>query len=339
MAHRVGRYTVKLDGNATIISSAAAVGTKEGDGPMAQYFDYISDDDLMESTTWEKAESLFQRTAVQLALKKARIAANEVDGVFAGDLLNQCIGSTFGLIGFEIAFTGLYGACSTMSLALITAATAIDSGAMRKTVAVTSSHFCSAERQFRFPLDYGGVRPPTSQWTVTGSGAAIVSHSGSGPRIRAYTLGRAVDYGITDANNMGAAMAPAAADTISRYFSDTGTAPTDYDVIVTGDLGAVGSRLLNELLLADGIDISGVHRDCGVMMFDPTRQDVHAGGSGCGCSASIFCSYFMQRLCEGAIKNMLFCATGALMSPTSSQQGDSIPGICHLLNICNDKKQ
>ncbi len=333
MAHRVGRYTVVLDKKPIIISSAAAVGTKEGDGPMAQYFDYISDDDLMESKSWEQAESLFQRTAVQIALKKARIAANELDGIFAGDLLNQCIGSTFGLIGFEIPFTGLYGACSTMALSLITAATAIDSGAMRKAVAVTSSHFCSAERQFRFPLDYGGVRPPTSQWTVTGSGAAILSASGSGPRIESYTIGRAVDYGIADANNMGAAMAPAAADTISRFFSDTGTAPSDYDYIVTGDLGAVGSRLLGELLSSDGIDIGGVHRDCGVMMFDPSRQDVHAGGSGCGCSASIFCSYFMQRLREGSINNMLFCATGALMSLTSSQQGKNIPGICHLLHI------
>ena len=208
MAHRVGRYTVILDSKPKIISSAAAVGTKEGDGPMAQYFDYISDDDLMESKSWEQAESLFQRTAVQIALKKARISACEIDGIFAGDLLNQCIGSTFGLIGFEIPLTGLYGACSTMSLSLITSATAVDSGAMRKAVAVTSSHFCSAERQFRFPLDYGGVRPPTSQWTVTGSGAAIISQSGSGPHIEAYTLGRAVDYSISDANNMGAAMAP-----------------------------------------------------------------------------------------------------------------------------------
>ncbi len=333
MAQRLGRYTVKLDSKPIIISSAAAVGTKEGDGPMAQYFDYISDDDLMESKSWEEAESLFQRTAVQIALKKARIAANELDGIFAGDLLNQCISSTFGLIGFEIPYTGLYGACSTMALSLITSATAIDGGAMRKAVAVTSSHFCSAERQFRFPLDYGGVRPPTSQWTVTGSGAAILSNSGVGPHIAAYTLGRAVDYGITDTNNMGAAMAPAAADTISRFFSDTGTRSSDYDYIVTGDLGAVGSRLLNELLAADGIDIGGVHRDCGVMMFDPSRQDVHAGGSGCGCSASIFCSYFMQRLREGSIRNMLFCATGALMSPTSSQQGKNIPGICHLVHI------
>ncbi len=333
MAHRVGRYTVVLDKKPIIISSAAAVGTKEGDGPMAQYFDYISDDDMMESKTWEQAESLFQRTAVQIALKKARVAASEIDGIYAGDLLNQCIGSTFGLIGFEIPFTGLYGACSTMSLSLVTAATAVDSGAMRKAVAVTSSHFCSAERQFRFPLDYGGVRPPTSQWTVTGSGAAIISANGTGPHIESYTMGRAVDYNISDANNMGAAMAPAAADTISRFFSDTGTKPSDYDYIVTGDLGAVGSRLLGELLAADGIDVSGVHRDCGVMMFDPSRQDVHAGGSGCGCSASIFCSYFMQRLREGSISNMLLCATGALMSPTSSQQGASIPGICHLLHI------
>ena len=208
MAHRIGRYTVALDSRPIIVSSAAAVGTKEGDGPMAQYFDYISDDDLMESKTWEQAESLFQKTAVQLALKKARLSACEIDGIYAGDLLNQCIGSTFGLRDFEIPLTGLFGACSTMALSLITAATAVDGGSMRRAVAVTSSHFCSAERQFRFPLDYGGVRPPTSQWTVTGSGAAIISANGSGPHIDAYTIGRAVDYNISDANNMGAAMAP-----------------------------------------------------------------------------------------------------------------------------------
>jgi stage V sporulation protein AD len=333
MARRIGKYTVALDSRPVIISSASAVGTKEGDGPMAQYFDYIADDDLMESKTWEQAESLFQKTAVQLALKKARLAANEIDEIFAGDLLNQCIGSTFGLREFQIPMLGLFGACSTMSLSLITAATAVDSGAARRAVAVTSSHFCSAERQFRFPLDYGGVRPPTSQWTVTGSGAAIVAASGSGPHIEAYTVGRAVDYKISDANNMGAAMAPAAADTITRYLEDTGTKPTDYDFIVTGDLGAVGSKLLFELMDADKIDISKVHRDCGVMMFDMSRQDVHSGGSGCGCIASIFCSYFMQRLKEGSIKNILLCATGALMSTTSSQQGESIPGICHLLHI------
>ena len=332
MAQRKGRHTVILDQRPAIIETAAAVGTKEGNGPLAQYFDYITDDDIMEESSWEKAESMLQKTAVQLALKKARLAAYDVDMLFAGDLLNQCIGSTFGLRDFEIPMAGVFGACSTMSLSLIMAALAVDSSAARRAMAVTSSHFCTAERQFRFPLDYGGVRPPTAQWTVTGAGAAIVG-DGDGPHIEAFTVGRAVDLDITDANNMGAAMAPAAADTISRFLRDTATSPDRYDMILTGDLGRVGSQLLCSLLKKDGIDIERVHRDSGVMIFDPETQDVHAGGSGCGCVASVFCSYVIQRLREGSLKNILLCATGALMSTTSSQQGQSIPGICHLLHI------
>ena len=332
MAYRQGRYTVVLEHKPTIIESAAVVGTKEGDGPMAPYFDYITDDDTMEQKSWEKAESMMQKTAVQLALKKARLAAYDIDMIFAGDLLNQCIGSTFGLKDFEIAFAGVFGACSTMSLSLIMASLAVESSVARRAIAVTSSHFCTAERQFRFPLDYGGVRPPTSQWTVTGSGAAIVG-DGKGPYVQAFTLGRVVDMNIADANNMGAAMAPAAADTISRFLRDSGTKPTDYDMILTGDLGKIGTALLHQLLSNEGIDVSSVHRDAGVMMFDTKTQDVHAGGSGCGCIGSIFCSYIMGKLREGSLKNVLLCATGALMSTTSGQQGESIPGICHLLHI------
>lgn len=334
MAQRIGKHTVELGVKPAIISSAAAVGTKEGDGPLSQYFDYIADDDMMEEKTWEKAESMLQKTAVQLALKKAKLAANDINMIFAGDLLNQCVGSTFGLAGFGIPFAGLYGACSTMSLSLIMASMAVESGAADRAIAVTSSHFCSAERQFRFPLDYGGVRPPTAQWTVTGSGAAIIG-LGKGPRVERFTLGRAVDMGISDANNMGAAMAPAAAETIERFLDDTGTSPNDYDLILTGDLGVVGSELLCEMLEKDGIKAKKVHRDCGTMMFDRETQDVHAGASGCGCSASVFCSHIMKQLHDGKLKNILFCATGALMSPTSSQQGQNIPGICHLLNIKN----
>ncbi len=332
MAYRIGRSTVVLEHRPTIIESAAVVGTKEGDGPMAPYFDYISDDDTMEQKSWEKAESILQKTAVQLALKKARLAAYDVDMMFAGDLLNQCIGSTFGLKDFEIPMVGVYGACSTMSLSLIMASLAVESSVARRAIAVTSSHFCTAERQFRFPLDYGGVRPPTAQWTVTGSGAAIVGE-GQGPRINAFTVGRVVDMNITDANNMGAAMAPAAADTISRFLRDTNTRANDYDMILTGDLGAVGSQLLYTLLKDTEPDFSSVHQDAGLMMFDLEGQDVHAGGSGCGCIASVFCSYIMGRLRKGELKNILVCATGALMSTTSAQQKSSIPGICHLVNI------
>ena len=299
---------------------------------MAPYFDYISDDDAMEQKSWEKAESMLQKTAVQLALKKSRLAAYDIDMMFAGDLLNQCIGSTFGLKDFEIALAGVFGACSTMSLSLIMAALSVESSVARRAIAVTSSHFCTAERQFRFPLDYGGVRPPTAQWTVTGAGAAIVG-SGHGPYISAFTLGRVVDMNVTDANNMGAAMAPAAADTIARYLHDSGTKPTDYDLILTGDLGRVGSGLLYDLLGKEGIDVTAVHNVAGMMIYDPQTQDVHAGGSGCGCIGSIFCSYIMEQLREGKLKNILLCATGALMSTTSAQQGASIPGICHLLNI------
>ncbi len=332
MAYRIGRSTVVLEHRPTIIESAAVVGTKEGDGPMAAYFDYISDDDSMEQKSWEKAESIMQKTAVQIALKKARLAAYDVDMMFAGDLLNQCIGSTFGLKDFEIPLAGVFGACSTMSLSLIMASLAVESSVARRAIAVTSSHFCTAERQFRFPLDYGGVRPPTAQWTVTGSGAAIVG-AGQGPRVHAFTLGRVVDMNVTDANNMGAAMAPAAADTISRFLRDTNTRANDYDMILTGDLGAVGSQLLYTLLKDTEPDFSSVHQDAGLMMFDLEGQDVHAGGSGCGCIASIFCSYIMGCLRKGELKNVLVCATGALMSTTSAQQKLSIPGICHLVNI------
>ncbi len=332
MAQRIGRHTILFDNPPAILETAVAVGTKEGDGPLAEYFDYITDDDMMEQSTWERAESMFQKTAVQLALKKSRLATYDIDMLFAGDLLNQCIGSTFGLRDLEIPLAGVFGACSTMSLALIMSAMAVDSSSARKAIAVTSSHFCTAERQFRFPLDYGGVRPQTAQWTVTGSGAAIIG-DGVGPYIKGFTLGKPVDLNVADANNMGAAMAPAAADTISRFLKDTGTTPEVYDMILTGDLGLVGSELLYKLLKKDNIDIASVHNDGGVMIFDSETQDVHAGGSGCGCIASVFCSYIMHRLREGSLKNILLCATGALMSTTSAQQGQTIPGICHLVHI------
>lgn len=265
------------------------------------------------------------------ALSKAGKTSDEVDFSLAGDLLNQCIGSSFGLRSLNMPFIGLYGACSTMALSLGLASMLVDCGAAGVTVASTSSHFCSAERQFRLPLEYGGQRTPTSQRTATAAGASVVERRQSGkPAVDAVTIGRITDLGIKDANNMGAAMAPAAANTIADFLKDTAASPSDFDMILTGDLGKVGSRLLCELLQKDrGIDIESVHADCGLLLYDIEKQDVHAGGSGCGCGASVLNSYIMRRLESGELSRVLFVATGALMSPTSSLQGESIPSIAH----------
>ena len=335
MAQRVGRYTLLMDHMPTIQGYAAVCGKKEGEGPLANEFDSIHEDTTLGERSWEKAESKLQTEAVTLALKKAGVTEKEIDYIFAGDLLNQCISSTFGLRSLNIPFLGQYGACSTMAQTLSLSSIFIDAGVARRCAAVTSSHFCSAERQFRFPLEYGGQRTPTAQWTVTGSGAAIVGRGGTGPHVAAVTIGRIVDLGIKDAANMGAAMAPAAATTLKDFFDDTGTSPSDYDLIVTGDLGEVGSNLLYELMNRDHIHIAENHTDCGLLIYDRKKQDVHAGGSGCGCSGSVLCSYVLNRLRKGELRDVLFMATGALMSPTSSQQGESIPGVAHLLHLKN----
>ncbi|MBQ5883070.1 MAG: stage V sporulation protein AD, partial [Clostridia bacterium] len=262
----------------------------------------------------------------------------DIDCCFSGDLLNQCIGSSFGLREFGMPFSGLYGACSTMALSLALSATLIDSGALESAVASTSSHFCSAERQYRNPLEYGGQRPPAAQWTVTGAGAAVLkSATPDNPRVNAVIFGKIRDLGITDVNNMGAAMAPAAAETISAFLNDTKTSPDDFDLILTGDLGKVGSDLLKELLIKENnIDISKVHYDCGIMIYDAETQDVHAGGSGCGCSASVVCSYIINKLRKKELNRVLFVGTGALLSPTSSFQGESVPGIAHGVLLTSD---
>ena len=335
MAQRVGKYTLLMDHMPTIQGYAAVCGKKEGEGPLGNEFDSIHDDTTMGESSWEKAESKLQTESVTLALKKAGVSSKDIDYIFAGDLLNQCISSTFGLRSLNIPFLGQYGACSTMAQTLALSSIFIDAGVARRCAAVTSSHFCSAERQFRFPLEYGGQRTPTAQWTVTGSGAAIVGRGGTGPHVAAVTVGRIVDLGIKDAANMGAAMAPAAATTLKDFFDDTETSPSDYDLIVTGDLGEVGSNLLYELLNREHIAIKPNHTDCGLLIFDREKQDVHAGGSGCGCSGSVLCSYILNRLGKGELKDVLFMATGALMSPTSSQQGESIPGVAHLIHLKN----
>lgn len=317
-----------------IISFSSVVGSKEGQGPLGNCFDEVIEDSHFGEDTWEKAESKFQLEAVCNAVKKGNFVKEDFDAVFSGDLINQCIGSTFGLRELEIPFLGIYGACSTMAEGLLLSAIAIESNSVNRAVAVTSSHFSTAERQFRFPLSYGGQRTPTAQWTCTASGAVTVSGVDRGMiEIAGGCIGKITDLGVNDANNMGGAMAPAAAETIMRYLKATNTSAGDYDYIVTGDLGLVGSQLLIDLTMKQGIDISRVHKDCGSMMFDSKKQDTHCGGSGCGCSASILCGYFLPRLYSGKIKNILFAATGALMSPMACQQGESIPSISHLVHL------
>ncbi len=334
MAKRIGKRTIELENKPRIISYGTVVGKKEHEGHLGYAFDKYITDSFFGEKSFEKAESKLQKTAVEIALDRAGLKKDDIDNIFAGDLLNQCIGSSFGLREFGIPFIGLYGACSTMALSAALASLFVECGAAQRTIAVTSSHFCSAERQYRFPLNYGSQRTPTAQWTVTGSGALIIAGEGdSKPYINSITFGEIEDLGVTDANNMGAAMAPAACSTLKHFFRDTNTTPEDYDVIYTGDLGTVGTGLLYELMDNEGYDLRCRHSDCGNLIFDGDKQDTHAGGSGCGCSASVLASFIMHRFEDGNFKNILFMSTGALLSPTSSFQGESIPGVAHLLNI------
>ncbi len=334
MATRRGK-TIITELKPKIISFASVVGKKEGQGPLAKEFDEIYPDTTMGEDSWEKAESLYLKTAIKRAIAKSNLKKSDIDVICSGDLLSQCIGSSFGIRDFGIPFCGVYGACSTMALSLCMTTLMIETGAFTNCIAATSSHFCSAEKQFRKPLEYGGQRPPTAQWTVTGSGAVVLGRDGGkGVYIDKIHLGTIQDLGILDSNNMGAAMAPAAKKTIADFLSDTGTKPTDYDAIFTGDLGSVGTELLYELMLKEeGIDLGRVHKDCGLMIFEREKQDVHAGGSGCGCSGSVLCSHILSGMHSGKYSNILFVATGALMSTVSSLQGQTIPGIAHLVNI------
>lgn len=336
MGKKIGKFTVQFENSPRIISSAGVCGKKEAQGPLKNEFDKIFEDTTMGESSWEKAESKLQAEAVKTALEKANLGTEDVNYIFAGDLLNQCMSSAFGLRGLGIPFLGQFGACSTMAQTLFLASTTVEAGISDCSVAVTSSHFCSSERQFRFPLNYGGQRTPTAQWTVTGSGAAVIGKKDSGPRISMATVGVITDLGIYDANNMGAAMAPAAAKTVTAFLDDTQTNPSDYDLILTGDLGEVGSNLFQELMMKQGIYIDDNYDDCGLMIYFKEAQDVHAGGSGCGCSASVLCSMIMNKIRNRELNNVLFIATGALMSPTSSQQGESIPGVAHLINITSE---
>ncbi|MCH5198667.1 MAG: stage V sporulation protein AD [Oscillospiraceae bacterium] len=334
--NRTGKYTVEFSTPPVILASAASVGKAEGEGPLKDEFDIINENDGIGSDTWEHAEAELVNQAVGLAIKKAGLMPQNIDIAYAGDLINQCTSSTFGLRNLDIPLCGLFGACSTFALALFCAALATDSGAARIAVAEASSHFCSAEKQFRYPLEYGGQRAPTTQRTATASGACVVASKGNGVKITKGILGRITDYGVTDIGNMGAAMAPAAARTISDFLNDTNTKPQDYDIILTGDLGQIGSKLFVDLMTEEyGFDVSSVHADCGNMLFDINKQDVHSGGSGCGCSASVVSSKILRELSSGKLKKVLFAATGALMSPLTAFQGDTIPAIAHAVLLCS----
>ena len=327
---------LEFRGGAYLICAASAVGKYEHEGPLGDCFDLHDSTDKFGMNTWERAESEMQRLAFNTALAKASANEREVEALFAGDLLNQCVGSAYGLLDFDIPYFGLYGACSTAAESIMLASSFVSAGYISTAAAVTSSHFCSAERQYRTPLEYGAQRSPTAQWTVTGAGAFIIRKEGR-VRILEAMPGIVVEKGINDASNMGAAMAPAAASTIMRYFSVSGRSPEDFDMIITGDLGFEGGSILCELLASEGLDIRSRYDDCGMMIYSREKQDMHAGGSGCGCSAVVLASYLLPRLETGALRRILFIGTGAMMSPASIQQGEAIPAVAHLVCLCNEK--
>lgn len=321
--------TIFFDTPPVIVGSAGVAGKKEGEGPLAYDFDAVYEDTTMGEDSYELSESAMLNSALTMALKNANTSAGEVNFTLCGDLLDQGVASSFAVKDLNVPFIGLFGACSTMALSLSLGSMLVDGGA-NCVVVGASSHFCSSERQFRFPLEYGGQRPPTAQRTVTGCGSAVIKGSGTGIKITATSIGTICDLGITDANNMGAAMAPAAEKTVFDFLQDTGTKPSDYDLILTGDLGFTGSELLYELLEKEhNVNIRDYHNDCGLMIYNLKEQDVNSGGSGCGCSGSVLCSHIFKRMKSGSLKKVLFVATGALMSPTSNKQGSPILGIAH----------
>ncbi len=337
MNKRIGKQTIEFENPPRIKQTASIVGKKEGKGPLAKCFDIVLEDDYAGENSWEMAESRMQNEAAELVFKKSGIDKDKIDYILSGDLQNQCVASHYAMRNFQSSFIGLYGACSTMVEGMMLSAMLIDGGYAENIICGTSSHFCSAEKQFRFPMEYGGIRTPTSQWTVTGSGFSyITSEDIDAPRIVSATTGKIVDLGVCDINNMGAAMAPAACDTLYNHFKATGTSPEDYDLIVTGDLGEYGSDLARELLSEKGYNIHPNHRDCGLLIYDRKGQDVHAGGSGCGCLASVFCGHIFKELKEKRLNRIILMATGALMNPQVVLQGESIPGIAHLVVLENE---
>ena len=323
-----GKQSIAFERPPYILSYASIAGQKEGDGPLGKYFDKIEADPMVGKSNWEEAESELQKQAAQMALKKANLSSEDIRYLFSGDLLGQIIASSFGMLELQIPMFGLYGACSTAGESISLAAMTVAAGYARHCLAVTSSHFASAEKQFRYPLEYASQRPLSTTWTVTGSGAFVISETGT-VKITGITTGKMMDYGVKDSMNMGAAMAPAAADTIYQHFIDFGRTPEDYDLIVTGDLGIVGRELVLDLLKEKGYDLADQYFDCGIAIFDDNTQDTHSGGSGCGCSAVTLAGYLLPKLECGELKRILFLPTGALLSTVSFNEGQSIPGICH----------
>lgn len=324
---------IKFKSPPSIISAASVVGKREHEGPFGDKFDIYDETDTFGMSTWEQSEGEMQRQALNLAMSKILLKPEDIDAIFAGDLINQCTSSSYGLLDFDVPYFGLYGACSTCAESLLLSAMAVSAGNFRNCAAVTSSHNCSAERQFRFPLEYGSQRTPTAQWTATASGAFIVSNKKCGPFIVEAMGGISTDMGIKDANNMGAAMAPAAISTLIRYFTHTNTKPADYDKIITGDLGYEGYNIVIDMMEKQGYDMRPVYTDCGLVIYDREAQDMHAGGSGCGCSAALLAANFLDEIRSGLLNDVLFIGTGALLSQMSVQQGLSIPGIAHLIRI------
>ena len=331
-----GKRSIRFSDEPGILSWAGVAGKKEGRGPLGARFDQVLSDDKAGKKSWEQAERRFQELALERALEKGSLEREALELVVGGDLLNQCVATSFALREQGLPFLGLYGACSTMAEGLLTAGMAVSGGAVHNAAAVTSSHYATAERQYRMPLVYGGQRAPTAQWTATAAGCVILTDATQPIRLEAATVGTVTDWGVTDANNMGAAMAPAAYETIRAHFDDLGLGPEDYDLIATGDLGALGSTILEDLFDRDGVSLGAKHADCGLLLFERKKQDVHAGASGCGCCASVLCSELLGRMAEGQLHRLLFCATGALLSPLTTQQGESIPGICHAVSIVRE---
>lgn len=341
---KIGKATMQFEKPPCIIGAASVVGKKEGEGPLGDCFDQVEEDDLFGMENWDLAEGECQKRAYLAAFQDAGLKkGKEVDFLVAGDLLNQLYASASGLVSFQLPFLGVFGACSTMGESMALAAALVDGGQADTAAAVTSSHYASAQKQFRFPLEYGNQRPYSSTWTVTGSGAVIImknpeSENCSKKRrpyayISSVTIGKIVDYGVKDSMNMGAAMAPAAADTILQHLQDLNRHVEEYDRIITGDLGTVGQTILNDLLQKNGVNISTKHMDCGIEIFDHEKQDTHAGGSGCGCSAVVLCGYILKKLLTGQWKRVLFVPTGALFSPISFNEGQSIAGIAHGIEL------
>ena len=335
---KTGKQTIIFSAPPVIAASAAVVGEKEGQGPLSKCFDFVSPDDYFGEKSWEKAESAMLTRCFTLCCDKAKLSPSMLDYVFAGDLLNQCMGSAYAFKDSGVPYFGLYGACSTMGESLSLAALLIDGGFASRVAALTSSHFCTAERQYRMPVPYGSQRTPTAQWTATASGCCILAAEGGGPYVTHVTTGKIVDKGVTDSNNMGAAMAPSAYDTLCALFRDTQTKPEDYDLIVTGDLGKLGHDIVEDFFTRDGMPLGERYTDCGLLLYDLKQQDMHCGASGCGCSASVLNGYLLRGMREGKWNRIIFAPTGALLSPTSSFQGESVPGICHAVILSNTKE-